>query len=85
AGVRGVLGETLIDFPAPDNKTFADALRYTENFVKKWRNHNLIVPAVAPHAPYTVSQEHLLETKKLADKYDAPLVIHLAEAETETE
>jgi 5-methylthioadenosine/S-adenosylhomocysteine deaminase len=85
AGVRGVLGETLIDFPAPDNKTFADALRYTENFVRKWQNHSLIVPAVAPHAPYTVSQEHLLETKKLADKYNAPLVIHLAEAETETE
>lgn len=85
AGMRGVLGETLIDFPAPDNKTFADALKYTENFVKKWRNHKLIVPAVAPHAPYTVSQEHLLETRKLSDKYSVPLVIHLAEAETETE
>ncbi|GIU82242.1 MAG: amidohydrolase [Pyrinomonadaceae bacterium] len=84
AGVRAVLGETLIDFPAPDNKTFADALKYTENFIKKWKNHPLIVPAVAPHAPYTVSQEHLLEAKKLADKYDVPLVIHLAEAETET-
>jgi 5-methylthioadenosine/S-adenosylhomocysteine deaminase len=85
AGVRGVLGETLIDFPAPDNKTFADALKYTENFVRKWQNHRLIVPAVAPHAPYTVSQEHLIETRKLSDRLNAPLVIHLAEAETETE
>jgi 5-methylthioadenosine/S-adenosylhomocysteine deaminase len=84
AGVRGVLGETLIDFPAPDNKTFDEALVYTEKFVKKWRGHNLIVPAVAPHAPYTVSEEHLLKTRALSDKLNAPLVIHLAEAETET-
>jgi 5-methylthioadenosine/S-adenosylhomocysteine deaminase len=85
AGVRGVLGETLIDFPAPDNKTFAEALTYTEKFVKKWQGHPLIVPAVAPHAPYTVSQEHLLETRKLSDRLNAPLLIHLAEANTETE
>lgn len=85
AGVRGVLGETLIDFPAPDNKTFDEALVYTEKFVKKWRGHNLIVPAVAPHAPYTVSQEHLLKTRALSDRLNAPLVIHLAEAVTETE
>lgn len=85
AGMRGVLGQTLIDFPAPDNKTFAEALISTEKFVKKWQGHPLIVPAVAPHAPYTVSQEHLLETRKLSDKLNAPLVIHLAEANTETE
>jgi 5-methylthioadenosine/S-adenosylhomocysteine deaminase len=85
AGVRGVLGETLIDFPAPDNKTWAAALAYTEKFVKKWQGHPLIVPAVAPHAPYTVSEEHLLETRRLSDRLNAPLVIHLAEANTETE
>lgn len=84
AGVRGVLGQTLIDFPAPDNKTFDAALDYTEKFVTKWRGHRLVTPAVAPHAPYTVSQEHLLKTRALADKLDVPLVIHLAEAETET-
>ena len=85
AGVRAVLGETLIDFPAPDNKTFDEALVYTEKFVKKWQGHKLIIPAVAPHAPYTVSEEHLLATRNLSDKLNAPLVIHLAEAETETE
>lgn len=85
AGVRAVLGETLIDFPAPDNKTFADAMVYTEKFVKEWQGNPLIIPAIAPHAPYTVSQEHLLETRKLSDRLNAPLVIHLAEANTETE
>ncbi len=85
AGVRGVLGETLIDFPAPDNKTFADALIYTEKFVKKWQGNPLITPAIAPHAPYTVSEEHLKQTRALSDKLNAPLVIHLAEADSETE
>lgn len=85
AGVRGVLGQTLIDFPAPDNKTFDEAVAYTERFVRKWQGHRLVVPAVAPHAPYTVSEENLMKSRRLADRLGAPLVIHLAEANTETE
>ena len=85
AGMRGVLGETVIDFPVPDNKTYADGLAYSERFIKKWQNHPLIIPAIAPHAPYTVSQEHLLQARDLSNRLKAPLVIHLAEANTETE
>jgi len=85
AGVRGVLGETLIDFPVPDNKTFADALIYTEKFVKKWQGNPLITAAIAPHAPYTVSEEHLKQTRALSDRLNAPLLVHLAEADSETE
>ena len=59
AGMRGVLGETVIDFPVADNKTNAEAMAYVERFVKKWKGNALIVPAIAPHAPYTVSEEHL--------------------------
>ncbi len=85
AGVRGVLGQTLIDFPAPDFKTFDAAMRGTEKFVVKWKNHSLIVPAVAPHAPYTVSEEHLKMTSNFAKKHDTHLVMHLAEAQSETD
>lgn len=85
AGMRGVLGETVLDFPAPDNKTWEAALAYTERFIKKWQNDPLIVAAVAPHAPYTVSQEHLLQARDLSNRTKSPLVIHLAEANTETE
>jgi 5-methylthioadenosine/S-adenosylhomocysteine deaminase len=85
AGVRGVLGETVIDFPAPDNKTYDEGLKYTESFIRKWQGHKLITPAVAPHAPYTVSEENLLRARRLSDELGAPLVIHLAEANTETE
>jgi Cytosine deaminase and related metal-dependent hydrolases len=85
AGVRGVLGETVLDFPAPDNKTFDAGLAYTEKFIKKWQGDNLIIPAIAPHAPYTVSAEHLIASRQLSDRLNAPLVTHLAEANTETE
>ncbi|MFN6962592.1 MAG: amidohydrolase [Pyrinomonadaceae bacterium] len=85
AGVRAVLGETVLDFPAPDNKTWDAGLAYTERFIRKWQNDPLVVPAVAPHAPYTVSAEHLLAARDLSNRLKAPLVIHLAEANTETE
>ncbi len=85
AGMRGVLGETIIDFPVPDNKTHEQALRYTENFVNKWKNHSLIVPAFAPHAAYTVSEAHLGNIKKSADKLNAAVVIHVAETQREVD
>lgn len=85
AGMRGVLGETIIDFPVADNKTNEEAMRYAENFVKKWQKNPLIIPAFAPHAPYTVSTEHLNAIRKLADKLNAPTVIHVAETQTEVD
>src|SRR5688572_4328637 len=85
AGVRGVLGETVLDFPAPDNKTWDAALAYSERYINKWKNDPLIVPAVAPHAPYTVSTEHLRAARRLSDKLNSPLVIHVAETKKEVD
>ncbi len=85
AGMRGVLGETIIDFPVPDNKSWDEGIAYAEKFVKKWQSNSLIIPAIAPHAPYTVSKDHLKEAKALSDRLNAPLLMHLAEAESETE
>jgi 5-methylthioadenosine/S-adenosylhomocysteine deaminase len=85
AGMRAVLGQTLIDFPAPDFKTFDSALEGARAFVTKWKNHPLITPAIAPHAPYTVSTENLLKSRRLADELKAPVHIHVAEAASETE
>src|SRR5438552_1954872 len=67
AGMRAVLGETVIDFPVADNKTNAEAMAYVESFVKKWQGNALIVPAIAPHAPYTVSEEHLKAVRVFSD------------------
>ncbi|HSK70514.1 MAG TPA: amidohydrolase [Pyrinomonadaceae bacterium] len=83
AGVRGVLGETIIQFPVPDNKTPEDAMRYSEKYIKKWQNNPLIVPALAPHAPYTLTTDHLRAIKNLSDRLNATVVIHVAETQTE--
>ncbi len=83
AGVRGVLGETIIDFPVPDNKTNAEAMAYTRKFIDKWRGHKLITAAAAPHAPYTVSEEHLRAVRALSDQTGAPILIHVAETRKE--
>jgi 5-methylthioadenosine/S-adenosylhomocysteine deaminase len=83
AGMRGVLGETFLDFPAPDNKTNAAMLEYTERFLKRWQNDPLIHAAVAPHSIYTCSQKTLQDSAALARKYRAPILIHVAEMKKE--
>jgi 5-methylthioadenosine/S-adenosylhomocysteine deaminase len=85
AGMRGVLGETIIGFPVADNKTPADALAYTERYLKRFQNDALITAAVAPHALYTNSDETLKAARALANKYHAPLVIHLSETKKEND
>src|SRR5438128_1564735 len=85
AGMRGVLGETIIDFPVADNKTNPEAMAYVESFVKKWQGNPLIVPAIAPHAPYTVSEEHLKAVRAFSDRTGAPIVTHISETKREVD
>src|SRR5688572_11403873 len=77
AGLRAVLGETVIDFPAPDNKTWDEAMAYTRAFVRTWKNDRLITPALAPHAVYTVSTDHLKQVRALATELGLPILIHV--------
>jgi len=83
AGVRGVLGETVIDFPVADNKTNAEAMTYVEKFVSRWKGNDLIVPAIAPHAPYTVSEDHLKAVRAFSDRTGAAIVTHVSETKRE--
>jgi 5-methylthioadenosine/S-adenosylhomocysteine deaminase len=83
AGLRAVLGQTIIEFPVPDAKTPADALARAESFIREFQNDDLIVPALAPHSVYTLDAATLTQTKELAVKYNVPIVIHLAETEDE--
>ena len=85
AGMRAVLGETVIDFAVADNKTNAEAMAYVERFVKKWEGNALIVPAIAPHAPYTVSEEHLQAVRAFSDRTGAPIVTHISETKREVD
>ncbi len=83
AGMRGVLGETIINFPSPDAKTPADALARTEAFIKAFHADDLIVPAVAPHAMYTVDEQWLRASRALADRYGIPVILHVSETQDE--
>ena len=83
AGVRGVLGQTIIQFPVSDNKTPDEAIASTERFLKKWQNDPLIVAAAAPHAPYTVSTAHLKAIRAQSDRFNSPVLIHVAETKKE--
>jgi len=85
AGMRGVLGETVIDFPVADNKTNEQAMAYVEKFVAHWKGNALIVPAIAPHAPYTVSEDHLKAVRAFSDRTGAPIVIHISETKREVD
>ena len=85
AGMRGVLGETIIDFPAPDNKTPGEALAYTQKYLNQWKGDPLIIAAVAPHSIYTCSEKTLQDAATLARRNGAPILIHIAEAQFELE
>lgn len=85
AGLRGVCGQTVMKFPAPDAKSYEESLALAREFILRWKNHPLIVPAVSPHAPYTCTPEILRATAQLAAEYDVPLHTHLAETAFEVE
>lgn len=83
AGMRGILGQTVIGFPVPDAQTPEAELARTEAFIQKFRHDPLITPAVAPHSTYTVSAEILRRCRELADRYRVPLLTHMSETQTE--
>jgi 5-methylthioadenosine/S-adenosylhomocysteine deaminase len=83
AGMRGVLGQTIIQFPVADARTPAEGLARAERFIGEFEHDPLITPAVAPHSMYTLAAEDLRACRALADGRGAPLLIHLAETEDE--
>ena len=44
AGLRAVLGETVLKFPAPDAETYEHSLQYARDFIEQWKDHHLITP-----------------------------------------
>jgi 5-methylthioadenosine/S-adenosylhomocysteine deaminase len=85
AGMRALCGQTVLKFPAPDAASFEDSLSRAREFITTWKGHRLITPAIAPHAPYTCTEEILRLCAELAHDLDVPLHTHLAETLTEVE
>ena len=85
AGMRALCGQTVLRFPAPDAKSYEDSLLFAREFIETWHGHPLIVPAPAPHAPYTCTPDILRACAELAVEFDVPLQIHLSETALEVE
>ena len=85
AGMRAVCSQSVLRFPTPDAGSYEDSLGMASDFIHRWKGHPLIVPSVAPHAPYTCTPEILRACAALAAETDTPLHIHLAETALEVE
>ena len=84
-GMRALLGQTVLIFPTPDAETYEDGLARCRQFIEDWRDHELIQPAVAPHAWYTATPELMRACGNLAREYDVPLHTHVSETALEVE
>jgi len=85
AGMRAVCGQSILKFPTPDAKSYDDSMEQARDYIKRWKGHPLIIPSIAPHAPYTCTDEILRQTSELAQEFDVPLHTHLAETSFEVE
>ncbi|EKL3979613.1 amidohydrolase [Morganella morganii] len=85
AGLRAVLGETIINFPVADAQTPEEGIAYAVRFINKYKDHPRITPAFAPHAPYTNTTENLQKIAALSEELNVPVMIHLAETDREKE
>ncbi len=84
-GLRAMCSQTVMKFPTPDARSYEESLAEAREFILRWKEHPLIVPSVAPHSPYTCTEDILRTTAELAAEFDIPLHTHLAETETEVE
>ena len=84
-GMRAVCSQSVLKFPTPDSQFYEEALEMARDFIIRWKDHDLIVPSIAPHAPYTCTPEILRASAALAAEFDVPLHTHLAETAVEVE
>ena len=85
AGMRALCAQSVLKFPTPDAQSYEDSLAMARDFIQRWKGHPLIVPSVAPHAPYTCTHDILRACAQLAAEFDVPLHTHLAETAQEVE
>lgn len=82
-GMRGVVGCALQNFAMPGVTGWDDSLQQGLDFVSQWKRHKLISPALAPHAPYSVTKKQFAEARKASNEQSVPLVMHVLETQKE--
>lgn len=84
-GIRVMIGEGILDFPTPVSENVDESFERAERLIKRYLNDKFVATSVCPHSPYTCSKDTLIRALKLAEKYDIPIHIHLAEEKWEVE
>ncbi|HCS38242.1 MAG TPA: amidohydrolase [Anaerolineaceae bacterium] len=84
-GMRALCAQSVMKFPTPDAQFFEQSLEMSRDYISRWKGHELIIPSVAPHAPYTCPPEILKAAAALAVEFDVPLHTHLSETAYEVE
>ena len=85
AGLRAICGQSTLKFPSPDAQSYEESLQYAREFIQRWKGHPLVIPTIAPHAPYTCTDEIFRLSSALAAEFDVPLHTHIAETASEVE
>ncbi len=80
-GIRGYLGWSIVNKNMTTQK--GEPLKNAENFINKFKDHQLITPLPAPHGVYSCDRDDLLASKEIAERYDLPYTIHLSETRQE--
>jgi 5-methylthioadenosine/S-adenosylhomocysteine deaminase len=84
-GMRAICGQTVLKWPSPDAQSYEESIEAAREFIMRWKGHELITPAIAPHAPYTCTEDILRISAAMAVEFDIPLHTHLAETAIEVE
>ena len=84
-GMRGVFGGIIIDFPSVWAKDSSDYIQKALTLTQSLEAHALTSTTLAPHAPYTVSDEPLKHVLAHSQALNLPIHIHVHETVYEVE
>ena len=83
-GLRALLAQGVIDFPAPGVPDPAQNIAHARAYAQRWKDRNgLITPSIFCHAPYTCSDDTLKAAKAVADNLGLIFQVHVAETRFE--
>lgn len=82
-GMRAFLGPGVLDFPTPDAQDPKRGIERVEAFIERYVGHPKVCPIIAPHAPYTCSDDTLKALRGLKERYGLRATIHVQETQKE--
>lgn len=84
SGMRGIVGQSLADFGAPDHTSFDEGFALMDELREEFREHDRVIASIAPHAPYSTGPSIMERVATYAaDNSDVRVQMHLAEMKSE--